>query len=205
MKKIDLSKSFLDCYKALISFFLLTLLIMMVPSFALAHKVNIFAYVEGDTVYTESYFPDGKKVDSGLIEVYDSQGNKLLDGKTNKGGQFNFKVPKRGDLKIFINASMGHKNSYTLPADELPKIITAQNLQKIESKESEIKEILQVDLGQIKSIIDGSIDEKLKPIKIQLRKLQQKKVSFIEAIAGIGYIFGIMGVIFYFLTKRKKA
>jgi nickel transport protein len=34
---------------------------MMINIPALAHKVIIFAYVEGDRVYTESYFSDGKK------------------------------------------------------------------------------------------------------------------------------------------------
>ena len=54
----------------------------MMPSLAFTHKVNIFAYVEGDTVYTESYFSDGKKVEGGVVEVYDSEGNKLgLYGK----------------------------------------------------------------------------------------------------------------------------
>jgi len=86
---------------------------------ALAHKVNIFAYVEGDTVYTESYFPDGQKVEGGKIEVYDSQGNKLLEGKTDSEGQFSFKVPKRDDLKIVLIATMGHKNSFLLKKEEL--------------------------------------------------------------------------------------
>ena len=180
------------------------MLIVTIPSFVFAHKVNIFAYVEDGTVYTESYFPDGKKVSGGLVEVYDSQGNKLLEGKTNKDGYFNFKPSKRDDLKIFINASMGHKSSYTLSVDELPKKITTQNLQKIERRKSKNKETFQVDLGQIKNIIDDSIDEKLKPIKIEIRKLKQRKITFVEVIAGIGYIFGIMGIALYFLNKRKK-
>lgn len=86
---------------------------------AQAHKVNIFAYAEGGTVYTESYFPDGKKVQNGTIEVYDSQGQKLLEGKTDQEGKFSFPVPKKDDLKIVIIASMGHKNEYVLKKDEL--------------------------------------------------------------------------------------
>lgn len=201
---MNLAKSFLRYHKTSINFFLLSLLIVTIPSFVFAHKVNIFAYVEDGTVYTESYFPDGKKVSGGLVEVYDSQGNKLLEGKTNKDGYFNFKPSKRDDLKIFINASMGHKSSYTLSVDELPKKITTQNLQKIERRKSKNKETFQVDLGQIKNIIDDSIDEKLKPIKIEIRKLKQRKITFVEVIAGIGYIFGIMGIALYFLNKRKK-
>jgi nickel transport protein len=176
----------------------------VIVSPAFAHKVNIFAYVEGDTVYTESYFPDGRRVEGGVVEVYDSQGNKLLEGKTNKDGEFNFKPPKKDDLKIILNATMGHKNSYILSADELPDVITAQKPQELESKKPQAEEITQVDLEQIKRIIDESLDERLKPIARQLAKTAQKEISFTEVIGGIGYIFGIMGVILYFLSRKRE-
>ncbi len=171
---------------------------------AFAHKVNIFAYVEGDTVYTESYFPDGKKVKGGLIEVYDSQEQKLLEGRTDKDGQFSFKPPGRDDLKIVLIASMGHKNSYSLSADELPQTMGAQNLPEIKPQESETKATAQVDLERLRRIIDNSLDEKLRPIMRQLTKTRQKEVSFTQVASGIGYVFGLMGIIFYFLGKKKK-
>lgn len=87
---------------------------------ALAHKVNIFAYVENGTVFTESYFPDGKKVEGGNIEVVDTSGKKLLEGKTDKEGLFSFPLPaKKEDLTIVIDASMGHKNSFILKKSEM--------------------------------------------------------------------------------------
>ena len=86
---------------------------------ALAHKVNIFAYVDNGVVYTESYFPDGRPVENGAVEVYDSQGHKLLEGVSDKEGLFSFNIPKKDDLTIVINASMGHKNNYFLKKAEI--------------------------------------------------------------------------------------
>lgn len=85
----------------------------------LAHKVNVFAYVEGTTVFTESYFPDGKAVASGLIEVFDKKNTKLLEGKTNDKGLFNFPLLKKEELSIVIDAGMGHKNSFLLKASDM--------------------------------------------------------------------------------------
>ena len=34
-----------------------------------AHKVNVFAWVEGDTVFVEGYFPGGKKAQNSLVEI----------------------------------------------------------------------------------------------------------------------------------------
>ncbi len=145
-----------EILKFSIYFILLSLFVMITSSNIFAHKVTIFAYAEGDIVYTESYFPDGKKVKGGLVEVYDSQGNKLLEGKTNKDGLFNFKPPKKDDLKIILNASLGHKNSYILPFSPGKAFV------------------------------------------------EQKRLSSTEVIGGIGYIFGIMGIIMYFLSRKKE-
>ena len=86
---------------------------------AFAHKVNIFAYVEGNTVYTESYFPDGQPVAGGKVIVYDSSKSLLLEGKTDEEGLFSFPAPKVDDLTIVIEATMGHKNKFLLKKSEL--------------------------------------------------------------------------------------
>lgn len=86
---------------------------------ALAHKVNLFAYAQGGTVFTESYFPDGKVVEKGKVLVYDSKDQLLVEGKTDTQGLFNFEIPKVDDLKIVIDAGMGHKNSFALKKAEV--------------------------------------------------------------------------------------
>ncbi len=84
-----------------------------------AHKVNIFAYVEDGKIFIESYFPDGKPVESGAVEVLDSQKTKVAQGTTDKEGKLALPIPKRDDLTIVINASMGHKTSFELKRSEL--------------------------------------------------------------------------------------
>jgi nickel transport protein len=86
---------------------------------ALAHKVNIFAYVEGGKIHTESYFPDGKPVEQGGIEILDSQGQKVAEGVTDNEGKCVLPIPKKDDLTIVINATMGHKNTFLLKKSEL--------------------------------------------------------------------------------------
>lgn len=86
---------------------------------ALAHKVNLFAYVEGGKIYTESYFADGTPVEGGKVLVYDSKNKLLVEGVSDKKGLFDFSVPKVDDLIIVIDATMGHKNSFKLKKAEV--------------------------------------------------------------------------------------
>ena len=163
--------------KLYLNWIFLFLIIMVINIPVFAHKVNIFAYVEGDRVYTESYFSDGKKCVDSKIEVFDNQENKLLEGLTDKEGVFSFEVSPEvvedGDLKIVITASMGHKAEYTIRADEL-----------------------RDTTGLVK-------EEHEEPISSKEKDERAFKISPTEIIGGIGYIFGIFGIIAYFLSRKK--
>jgi len=95
------------------------LLVLTVCGLGFAHRVNLFAYVESGTVYTESYFPDGRAVEGGKVMVYDSGEKLLVEGATDTEGQFSFPIPKLDDLTIVLDATMGHKNRYTLKKSEV--------------------------------------------------------------------------------------
>jgi nickel transport protein len=86
-----------------------------------AHRVNVFAWVEGDTVYVESKFSGGKRVNAGKITVSDAEGTELLTGLTDENGVFSFKVPKKTDLKIVLEAGTGHKGEWTVAAGEIQR------------------------------------------------------------------------------------
>ena len=104
-------------------------LLTMVDS-ASAHRVNVFAWVEGDVIHVEGKFSGGKKVKAGKITVMDPQGVELLSGRTNDQGKFSFKVPKRTDLRIVLIAGQGHQGEWTLRADEMQELPLEKALEK---------------------------------------------------------------------------
>lgn len=117
-------------------------ILFLASELSLAHKVDIFVYVEGDVIYTESSFSCGKKVEGGIIEVYDSSGNKLLEGVTNKEGSFNFKLPKRDDLRIVLIAPMGHRASYILSKEEVESKSEAKKEERVKKGSVSAKGII---------------------------------------------------------------
>ncbi|MEW5945263.1 MAG: hypothetical protein AB1742_03605 [bacterium] len=87
-----------------------------------AHKVNIFAWVEGDVVRTESYFSGGAKCRNSKVSVLDPAGTVLAAGTTDDEGGFSFKPTVKTDLRIVLDAGMGHRGEFLLPAGELPDV-----------------------------------------------------------------------------------
>lgn len=180
------------------------MVIAPVPS-AYAHKVFIYAWHDGDTIYTESYFGAKRKVKDGMIRVFDLSGKKLLEGRTNEQGEFSFKCPQKTDLRIVLEASMGHKNECILKAEELSGAPSAgTEAVNADSEKTESITSTSTDTEQIRAVVEQVLDSRLTAIKKELAAIRNERYTGItEIIGGIGYIVGIMGLIMY-LKSRKK-
>ena len=200
--------------------FSLGVLPMMVGS-ASAHRVNVFAWVEGDMIHVESKFSGGRKVKAGKITVMDPRGVELLSGRTNDQGKFSFKIPKRTDLRIVLIAGQGHQGEWTLRADEMKELpseialeASAEKAAPPEGKETVSKAIMgpgteapdiAIKPEALEAIIETVLDKKLKPITRMLADLRQEGPTGRDIIAGIGYILGLVGVAAYVHSRKKKA
>jgi nickel transport protein len=179
------------------------LLFLSLPTLASAHKVNVFAWVEGDRIFTESYFPDGLKAAHSHIEVFDEHGNKLLTGKTDSQGMFSFRLPQKEDLKIVLRTPGGHRAEFNLEIEEKP---TGED--RPESGHTErlppLVGIPCITEEEIRAVVEKVLDEKLRPVQKRLLEHQKRGPGITEVLGGIGYIIGLMGVAVYF-SHRKKA
>jgi len=190
------------------------ILALLIGSNALAHKVNVFAYAEDGMVHTESYFSDGRKVMDSTVEVFDAQNNKLLlTGRTDKNGEFSFKIPQATGLRIVLTASMGHKNEYFLSEDEvrdaigIAKVPEKSPPERVETEKMEEfpEAVTQVYGERLEALMEQVVEKKTAPIMKKLLKIeeQMQKPSLQDIIGGLGYIVGLMGIGIYFRYKRK--
>lgn len=182
------------------------LYLLLTASMAYAHNVYLFAWAEGDTIYTESYFSGNKKVNDGLIRVLDSTGKELLQGKTNEAGEFSFKIPQKTDMRIILESSLGHSAEYLLKADEffdMPESSKDRTATTADVPPS--PSITDIDADQVREMIEEALDSRLAPISKRLARLQEDRgPGLTEIIGGIGYIFGIMGIVMYLRTRKKE-
>lgn len=182
---------------------------------AWAHGVSIFAWVEGDTVYTESKFSGGRLAKGAPVEVYDQAGRKLLEGKTDENGAFSFKLPKKEELKIVLVAGMGHRNEWTLTKQDLegvtlsppaadPPSPSAQGEAET-SENSAPASAPAANVSDLQAALEQSLDKKLTPIIRKLRHLEERRnaVGLSDVIGGLGYILGLVGLAAYIQYRRK--
>jgi len=218
MKKYILSKHFWGFV------FLIVIFISRINP-AYAHKVMIFAWVDGDRVFTQSKFSGGKKVKGGKIAVYNTQEKILLEGKTDDEGKFSFKVPEKTTLIIVLYAGDGHRAEWTLPKEDIEEVSgekpAESTLKKPQTKmptdtipsepaENQTDEMPQAPqppwpgADEIELAVERALDKKMKPVIKMLSESLDHGPTVSEILGGIGYILGLMGVGAYFHYRRRK-
>ncbi len=174
---------------------------------AFAHKVNLFAYVEADEVYVEGYFVDGKAAQNSKVQVLGPNGGLLVEGITDDQGQYRFAVPQRTDLKIVVNAGMGHQTDFLLTAAELNKtdVVDAVSVQSSEvdpsQSASQPAESGITNNTELDAVVRKAVNEAIKPLVRELSAAQQK-ASLSSIIGGVGYIIGFLGLFAFFKARQ---
>jgi nickel transport protein len=194
--------------------------VISTASVAWAHKVNVYAYAEEDTVYVRGYFSKNPARNCRVL-VFAPDGTQLVEGKTDQKGEFKFKSPVRADLRIQIIAGEGHTNSYTLEAGELSEKLpmlaewkgkpppapgedSDSEIHKQPTPDSPPPEEEQqlppgVTLRQVEEVVDAVVERKVAPLRKMLLEQQESAqgATFERVLAGLGIIFGLMGLTLY--------
>jgi len=63
---------------------------------------------------------------------------------------------------------------------------------------------VELSKEEVQKIVEDSLDKKLRPIVRMMTESKNTKPSLTEIIGGIGYIFGLMGIALYFMSRGKK-
>jgi len=195
-----------------------------------AHKVNVFAYVEGDRIVVEGYFSKSVKAQDCTVEVFDETGKKIHEGKTDKKGVHLFKLADlpafAGGLKVVLDVGEGHKAEYVLSASDIPKSSNKDAPPKEQSpKEQPSKQksgeesrpapvataTQSVDQTVLTAALEAALDKKLDPLIRMLGKQErlileqtQGGPRMSDIIGGVGWIMGLVGLA-AFLWNRSRS
>jgi nickel transport protein len=199
---------------------LLILVLGALATPALAHRVLIYAYAEGDTIFTESKFVPDTPVRQGKIQVMDKQtGKVLLTGQTDDQGKFAFKIPpeaaaQRLDLNIVVDAAMGHRAEWLLKATSYltgaapgsPAAPAKPGQASTPAASAPASQDTHVQMGQqeLEAALNKVLERQLGPINEKLTELTIHRTTLTDILGGIGYILGLCGLGAYFLSKRKN-
>ena len=153
-------------------------LILVLPIFLFAHKVNLFLDLKDDNLYINSYFANAKpcvnckfKIESNEKVVFED----ILDEK----GEYNYKT-SLNDLKVIVDAGSGHNVSKKIKLQE------QKNEEKIVQTEKITKEI-------------ELLLEENRVLKNQINVLEEQ-LNYFEIFK---IVFGLFLIVLIFIVLKR--
>jgi len=172
---------------------------------ALAHRLNVFALLEGNYVNGEAYFNDGSPAKSSKVLIKNREGDVLAEGKTDENGRFNLKLPQLPveAVTVVVEGGVGHRGETTLEPPMGSKKFTAT---QVESKAFEKSPVQSIPSEAIEEIIKNAVKEEMESIRSELIKMNMElsKPKVTEILGGIGYIVGLFGAALWVKGKNKN-
>ena len=198
------------------SFVMLSSILFLSCHSALAHKIRVFAYESGGEIITEAEFSSGRPAKNSNVVVETDKGLQLLSGTTDDKGMFRFAIPEKAKkealkFNIIVDVGEGHRGSWLLePADyladpplTLQQSTTVSSLPQQNHMQTEVNDTASGNCEQLALIVEQIVVKELAPIKRTLAENMEKKIDLQSILGGLGYIFGLAGIAFYYKGKKN--
>jgi nickel transport protein len=213
-----------------LAFAVLTSIVFIVG--AEAHKLKAFATAEGALISGYAYFTPGGRAQQADVTITGPGGVEVLKTGVNQEGEFRFVAKQRVDYTITVDGGDSHIANFTIHASDLPDSLPAPADGKIlpldppaaaaaaaadVAPDSQAAEpapssaapaaagagLVAIDPATLRALIRESVAREVNPLREQLDAFQEQ-VGWRDVVSGLGYIFGLCGVAYFFGTWRAN-
>jgi hypothetical protein len=198
---------------------------LLCASPAFAHAVYIFAWVDGESICTESYFSKNSKVRGGVVNGVGSKGNILFTGSTDEGGKVCFPLPEQAqDIEFAVSAGEGHRGTFTLREEDVAPFLppgekaidTTAAIDKHEAapvieplEQTGTYENLAADNVSeqvLREIVREELKKQLAPIQQQVGAITyDRSPGWKDIFGGLGWIAAVASLAYTVMNAKRKA
>ena len=187
--------------------------VLLYASPAQAHKLSLFAEARGSSITGLAYFAGGGRVRNAELTVLGPNGKALGRTRTNDKGEFVFHAKVRCDHTFVLEPGDGHRATCTVTAEELPEDLPSPDGTPAAATSRPAASPGAVASGPATPASRPSAQrlrrsDVQKLVALAVRKefeRHREEVRIRDIIAGVGYIFGVMGLLLYFKRRRRPA
>lgn len=189
----------------------------LAPTAALAHRVNIFAWVEGDSVHVQAGFSRKSPARQSVVTVFRGSpadaNDVLITGATDDTGLFTFAIPaeaREHGLTIRVNAGQGHQNDWTMDAKEFAAATNAKQATQDTpavnvTPEAPTAQPNRPDHATQKGKTASGNNGRAQPDQHGQPYMADDGPRLRDIIGGLGWIVGLTGMGMAWRARRKSA
>jgi nickel transport protein len=163
------------------------LLMLLAAPAAQAHRLKLFATLEGAVISGQAYFAGGGPAIELPGRLLGPDGAATAEFRTDAEGRFSVKAAARQDYTLAVDSGDGHTATFKVGRDELPPELPAGQA------------AVPSDLAQL---VEAAVARQVKPLREQL-DAYEAKVRLHDILGGIGTILGVFGLAAFAASRRK--
>lgn len=174
---------------------------------AAAHKLHVFAAVDGTVIAGSLYFNGNSPARDVPIRVLGPDGR--LEEKTTSDTAGHFRVAIAGpfDHRIVADTVDGHHAEFVVRSDELPLAAAAAPLTAkattVAAGLPRASPPLPLPTEQLEQLIEQAVSRQLAPLREQLDAFEER-VLWRDVLGGIGYIVGLFGLAAWLMARHRR-
>ncbi|MBR5705323.1 MAG: hypothetical protein IKX21_05075 [Deltaproteobacteria bacterium] len=194
------------------------LMVLMTVSPVLAHRVHLYAFVEGGEIVADCRFSKKSPAQNARVEVLDAASGKLLvSGESDARGAAQLSIPPElaahpADVLVVLNAGEGHRAEWRIDAVDLRRGLAGTPSAISSPVRPEPSEAAKQGAGMAVQVSGTS--RCISPEELEAR-LREERARFeaernaegpglTEIVGGIGWIAGIFSALFALNNRRRK-
>ncbi len=207
-------------------FLLAFALLLAAAAPAAAHKLKVFATVEGGTISGYAFFVGGGRPHGAHVAFRDDAGQDLSSTVTDEDGAFAFTPARPEAITVLVDAGDGHSAETHIAAERLaplalPTEAPAQSAAPSASASAGGTAESQTpgrqipgrqatappaapgcDSALIGRLVDMAVARQIRPL-LEAQEAAQDKLRFNDVAGGIGMIVGLAGAALWATSRRK--
>lgn len=178
------------------------------PRPALAHKLKLFATVEGTTILGRVYFAGDSRAKGIRITVQGPAGERLAEAVSDGDGRFAIDARERVDHHLVADSGDGHQARFVVAAADLPPGLPERPGRNVVADVPTIApSSAQGDqppapAADIEALVDRAVARHVRPLAERLVALEET-LRWRDVLGGLGYIVGVTGVACYVAARRR--
>lgn len=186
-----------------------TLLLFSYPLHA--HSLRVFVYAAGDWLHGSTYFTGGVAASGAKIRILDSSDLQLAELIPDEQGEFKFQVLSRDDYRVVADTGDGHRAEWQVAASELgAELPYAESMiSSVTEKNAIISSTFSVSGSTetalpdpaLAALVEQSVARQIGPLRKALQA-HNDEVRLADILGGIGFIFGLAGVLLWWRNRR---
>jgi nickel transport protein len=185
---------------------------------ALGHDIRMSARVEGRRIVGKVYVRGGGAVAGATVTALDPDRRELASTQTDREGLFSLPIRMRCDHRLLADVGDGHGAEYVIKASLLPEDLPAaddapgaaapQTRQPPAAEDASAGTPADTQTQPAAKAAEGA--EAVKQLRAEIDELRQQldqyrqRVRLLDVLGGVGYILGLTGIAYYWLSLRRN-